>query len=137
VGSRSAGARRALTTRARRAALVAAALASLSGCGAPAWMREPMHRLGPTLEIVNSSGLAYRVTVSAALGVTVHPGQRTCVWAGAVNEVRTMEVVALASTTTYRTPPENLMNSSGWILEIGQLPKYDVLSLRPARPCRR
>jgi hypothetical protein len=100
-------------------------------------MREPMHRLGPTLEIVNSSGLVYRVTVSAALVVNVHPGQRACVWAGAVNEVRTMEVIALASTTTYHTPPENLMNSSGWILEIGQLPKYDVLTLRPARPCRR
>lgn len=95
-----------------------------------------MHPLGPTLEIVNTSGLVYRVTVSDALVVHIHPGQRTCVWAGTVHEARTMEVAALASAASYHTPRENLMSSPGWILEIGQLPKYDVLSLRPARPCR-
>jgi len=99
-------------------------------------MREPMHPLGPTLEIVNTSSLVYRVTVSAALVVHVYPGQHACVWAGTINEARTMEVFAPAGSVSYQTPPEDLMSAPGWILEIGQLPKYDVLSLRPAKPCK-
>jgi hypothetical protein len=47
-----------------------------------------------------------------------------------------MEVFALASSTPHYTPLENLMTSPGWVLEIGQRPKYDVLSLRPAKPCK-
>ena len=95
-----------------------------------------MHPLGPTLEIVNTSSLVYRVTVNPALVVQVHPGQRRCVWAGMFHEARTMEVFALAGSRSDHTPPENLMSSPGWVLEIGQLPKYDVLSLRPAAPCK-
>jgi hypothetical protein len=95
-----------------------------------------MHPLGPTLEIVNTSSLVYRVTVNPALVVQVYPGQHSCVWAGKFHEARTMEVFAVASSVSHSTPPENLMSSPGWILEIGQLPKYDVLSLRPAKPCR-
>jgi hypothetical protein len=111
-------------------------MAGVSACGAPAWMREPMPPLGPTLEIVNSSSLAYRVTVSPALVVHVHAGQHACVWAGTIHQARTMEVRALASSVSHYTPPEDLMNAPGWILEIGQQPKYDVLSLRPAKPCK-
>lgn len=95
-----------------------------------------MHPLGPTLEIVNTSSLVYRVTVHPALVVQVHPGQRKCVWAGTFHEARTMRVFALAGAASHWTPPENLMNSPGWVLEIGQLPRYDVLSLRPAKPCQ-
>ena len=117
--------------------MVLGGLVAVSGCGAPEWMRAPMHPQGPTLEIVNSSSLVYRVTVSPAIIVNVHPGQRACVWVGKVNETRTIAVQALASSTSHSTPPEDLMGASGWILEIGQSPKYDVLSLRPARPCKR
>jgi hypothetical protein len=92
--------------------------------------------LGPTLRIVNNTSLEYRVTVSPGLMVQSRPGQTNCVRVGTVNEVRTMEVFALASTVAYYTPPENLMSAPGWILEIGQQPKYDVLSLRPAEPCK-
>lgn len=95
-----------------------------------------MHQQGPTLEIVNSSSLVYRVRVSPAVIVNVHPGQHACVWVGRVNETRAIEVQALASTVSHFTPEEDLMSSQGWILEIGQAPKYDVLSLRPAQPCR-
>jgi len=116
------------------AGLVVVLCAAAFGCG---WrQREPMHPLGPTLAIVNTSSLVYRVTVHAALVVQVHPGQRMCVWAGKFHEARTMKVLALASSVSHSTPRENLMSSPGWVLEIGQLPRYDVLSLRPAEPCR-
>ena len=96
-----------------------------------------MAPLGPTLEIVNTSSLVYRVTVTPSLVVHVHPGQHKCVWAGTFHEARTMEVMALAGSTSYSTPREDLMSSPGWILELGQAPKYDVLTLRPAKPCRK
>ena len=112
---------------------VLAALAALPGCAKR--QREPMPPLGPTLEIVNTSSLVYRVTVHPGLVVQVHPGQRKCVRAGTFHEARTMQVAALADTRAHRTPPENLMSAPGWVLEIGDLPRYDVLSLRPAKPC--
>ncbi|MDH3290892.1 MAG: hypothetical protein OEO20_05750 [Gemmatimonadota bacterium] len=95
-----------------------------------------MPPLGPTLEIVNESSLVYRVTVSPTIVVQVHPGESKCVRVGMYHEVRTIEVIALASTVPYYTPPENLMSASGWVVEIGQLPLYDLLSLRPAEPCK-
>ncbi len=112
---------------------VLAALTLLSGCARR--QQEPMPPLGPTLEIVNRSSLVYRVTVRSSLVVQVHPNQRKCVFAGTFSEARTIAVTALASRRTYRTPPENLMSSPGWVLEIEDLPRYDVLSLRPAKPC--
>jgi len=48
---------------------------------------------------------------------------------------RAIEFFALASAQTYRAPPENLTSSPGWIVESGLQPAYDVLSLRPAKPC--
>jgi len=117
-----------------------AGVAMISAC---AWVsgclgrhREPMPPLGPTLEIVNESSLVYRVTVSPTIVVQVHPGESKCVRVGMYHEVRTIEVIALASTVPYYTPPENLMSASGWVVEIGQLPLYDLLSLRPAEPCK-
>ena len=95
-----------------------------------------MAPLGPTLEIVNTSSLVYRVTVNPGLVVQLYPGQRKCVWAGNYHEARTMEVSAPASAVTHHTPPEDLMSAAGWILEIGEVPKYDVLSLRPAPRCK-
>jgi hypothetical protein len=95
-----------------------------------------MHAMGPTLEIINSGSLVYRVTVNAGVVVQVHPGQHKCVWAGLFHEARRMEVFEIASGITYFTPREDLMTSPGWVLEIGQAPKYDVLSLRPSDPCK-
>lgn len=114
---------------------VVAAFAAGSGCGGKS-RGEPVRAPGPTLEIVNSSSLVYRVTVHPGLVVQVHPGQRKCVQAGSFSETRTMEVLALASSETHYTPPENLMTSPGWILELGQRPRYDVLTLRPAERCK-
>lgn len=120
----------------RSAALVIVAVVGVSGChGNAAWLREPVNPLGPTLKIVNNSSLEYRVNVSSSQKVMARPGQATCVRVSNVNDVRVMEVFALASTAVYYTPEENLMNSPGWILEIGQRPEYDVLTLRPAEPC--
>ncbi|NIM50742.1 MAG: hypothetical protein GTO22_16070 [Gemmatimonadales bacterium] len=117
---------------------VAAVILGASGCANNyEWVSEDVHPLGPTLQIVNNTSLAYRVTVGTGVVVQSHPGQTNCVRVGNLNEVRIMEVFALASSVAYHTPPENLMNAPGWILEIGQQPKYDVLSLRPAEPCMR
>lgn len=115
--------------------VLVAALAAAPACrrgGRP----EPVEPLGPTLEIVNTSSLAYRVTVRPGFVVQVHPGQRKCVRAGNFNEARTIQVMALASTVSHSTPTENLASSPGWILEIGQQPRFDVLSLRPSEPCK-
>ena len=89
----------------------------------------------PTLEVVNSTSLVYRVTLGPSRVFQVHPGQRKCVRVGNIHDTRAIEFFALASSRTYTTPPENLMSSPGWIVEIGQQPAYDVLSLRPAEPC--
>jgi hypothetical protein len=114
------------------------ALLAVVGChGNAEWVREPVNPLGPTLKIVNNTSLEYRVTVSPAQLVMARPGQTTCVRVSNLNQLRIIEVFALASSTPYYTPEENLMNAPGWILEIGQLPRYDVLSLRPAEPCMR
>jgi hypothetical protein len=95
-----------------------------------------MPPLGPTLEIVNESSLVYRVTVSPAVVVQVYPGESKCVRVGMFHEVRRIEVFALAGSVVHYTPPENLMSASGWVVEIGQLPLYDLLALRPAEPCQ-
>ncbi|MGD2134538.1 MAG: hypothetical protein PVF27_00185 [Gemmatimonadales bacterium] len=99
------------------------------------WVSEDVHPLGPTLQVVNNTSLEYRVTVGTGVVVQARPGQTSCVRVGSLNEVRVMEVFALASSVRYYTPPENLMSAPGWILELGQQPKYDMLSLRPAEPC--
>lgn len=98
--------------------------------------REPMPSLGPTLLIVNESSLLYRVTVTPTQVVLVHPNQTTCLQVGMLHGAQTIEFFALASAVRYHTPPQNLMAESGWIVEIGQLPQYDVLSLRPWDPCK-
>ena len=77
----------------------------------------------------------YRVALGPSRVFQVHPGQRKCVRVGNIHDTRAIEFFALASSRTYTTPPENLMSSPGWIVEIGQQPAYDVLSLRPAEPC--
>jgi hypothetical protein len=108
--------------------------AAVSGCARR--HPEPMPPLGPTLQIVNQSSLVYRVTVSPVIVVVVHPGQTTCIRVGMLHGERTIEFFALASRVTHYTPHQNLMSESGWIVEIGELPRYDVLSLRPADPCK-
>jgi len=119
----------------RAGSVVILALAGASGCSTSEWVHEDVHPLGPTLQVVNQSSLEYRVTVTPALVVMARPGQTSCVRVGILNDQRTIEVFALASSRPYYAPPENLMSSPGWILEIGQRPTYDVLSLRPAKPC--
>jgi hypothetical protein len=113
---------------------VAAAFVLASGCGFG--HSEPMHPLGTTLLIVNESTFAYRVTVSPTLVIVVGAGQSQCVWAGRESEARRIEFASLADPTTYYTPWENLMNASGWILEIGATPRSDVHTLRPAQRCK-
>lgn len=95
-----------------------------------------MPPLGPTLELVNESGLVYRVTVSPGIVVQLYPGDNKCVRLGKIHRQRSIEFFPMAGSEAYYTPPENLMSESGWVVEIGELPQYDVLSLRPAYPCR-
>ncbi|MFQ6047641.1 MAG: hypothetical protein ACE5PT_14990 [Gemmatimonadales bacterium] len=110
----------------------------MSGCANNyGWLSEDVHPLGPTLQIVNNTSLEYRVTVGIGVVVQSRPGQTNCIRVGTRSEARIMRVFAMASSVAYYTPPENLMSAPGWILEIGQQPKYDVLSLRPAEPCMR
>lgn len=117
---------------------VGAALFWVAGCANNyGWLSEDVHPLGPTLMIVNNTSLEYRVTVGTGVVVQSRPGQTSCVRVGTRSEARIMRVFAMASSVSYYTPPENLMSAPGWILEIGQQPKYDVLSLRPAEPCMR
>ncbi len=113
---------------------VTLALAGMVACGGSSY-RVPMPPLGPTLEIVNQSGLVYRVTVSPGTVVQVYPGQSKCVRVGKFHEARTIEFFALAGSVRHRTPPENLMSAPGWVVEVGELPRYDLLALRPAKPC--
>lgn len=123
----------------RWAALAVAAVILVgSGCrNNYDWVNEDVHPLGPTLQVVNRTSLEYRVTVGTGVVVQSRPGQTSCVRVGTNSAARVMEVFALASSVVYHTPPEDLMSAPGWILEIGQQPKYDVLSLRPAEPCMR
>lgn len=110
-------------------------LAGTAGCGG-GWDRESMMPLGPTLEIFNESSLVYRVTVSAGTVLHLYPGQNKCVYVGRTNKQRRIEFLPMAGSRRYYTPPENLMSESGWVVEIGEFPFYDVLSLRPADPCK-
>lgn len=110
------------------------ALAGATACAGK--RREPMQPLGPTLQIVNKTSFEYRVTVSPSLAVVVHPGQTTCVRLGTLHGLRTVVFHNQASDVTLRSPPQNFMTDSGWIVEIEVVPKYDVLSLRPWDPCK-
>ena len=122
-----------------RACVAAVVLAvGMSACrNNAAWVSEPVHPLGPTLQVVNNTSLEYRVVVGPGVFVISRPGQTACVRVGTNRHVRAIQVFALASSDEYQTPADNLMNAPGWILEIGQTPRYDVLSLRPAEPCMR
>ncbi len=97
---------------------------------------EQMGPLGPTLRIVNKGSFAYRVQVSAGVVAHVYPGQSKCVLMGHYSGLRVIEFSAQGGARRYYTAPENLLSSAGWIVEIGELPKYDVLSFRPARTCK-
>jgi hypothetical protein len=108
-------------------------LCTAYGCGGG--KGNAMPPLGPTLEVVNHSSLVYRVTLGPSRVFQVHPGQRKCVRVGNIHQTLSIEFLALAGSRTHRTPPENLMSSPGWIVEIGLQPALDVLTLRPADPC--
>ena len=118
-------------------ALAVVAVATAACRNNDAWVREPVHPLGPTLEVTNNTSLEYRVTVGPGVVIMARPGMTSCTRIGNLREVRSIEVFALASRTRYYTPVEQLLSQPGWVLDIGMNPQYTIVSLRPAEPCKR